>query len=210
MPSREANAMLARRSFCGALAASAVLPMAALNGADAQGLARRKSEASVLDVPGARLHYVVRGSGPVMLMVAGASGTGDSFLRVAEFLVPHFTAVIYDRRGFSRSRLDGPQDDRLRLKTDADDARRLVEHIGQGPAIVFGSSSGAIVGLEVLTCHPSVVRRLVPHEPPAVKLLADAQKWIDFFFEVYGLYRQSGLEPALKTFRERAFPEVDR
>jgi hypothetical protein len=36
--------------------------------------------------------------------------------------------VTYDRRGFSRSELDGPQDSKHRLETDADDARRLLEH----------------------------------------------------------------------------------
>jgi acetyltransferase/esterase len=64
--------------------------------------------------------------------------------------------------------------------------------------------------LAVLTHHPSVVRTLVPFEPPAVRLLADGQEWVDFFFEVYDLYCQSGIEPALETFRERAFPASDR
>ena len=33
---------------------------------------------------------------------------------------------------------------------------------------------------------------------------------IDFFFEVYDLYRQSGIEPALNKFRDQAFAELDR
>jgi hypothetical protein len=53
------------------------------------------------------------------------------------------------------------------------------------------------------------VRTLVPFEPPAVKQLADGQKWLDFFYEVYDLYRHSGIEPARKTFREHAFAESD-
>jgi acetyltransferase/esterase len=55
-----------------------------------------------------------------------------------------------------------------------------------------------------------VVRTLVSHEPPAVRLLRDGQKWVEFFFEIYDLYRQSGIEPALKKFREQAFAESDR
>jgi hypothetical protein len=43
-----------------------------------------------------------------------------------------------------------------------------------------------------------------------MRLLADGQKWIDFFAAVYDQYRQSGMEPALKTFREHAFAESDR
>jgi len=164
----------------------------------------------LLEVPGARLYYQIRGSGPVMLMIPGASGSADSFQRVTQHLAAHYTVVTYDRRGFSRSQLDGSQDYDHRLESEADDVRRLIEQLSDKPAIVFGSSSGAIIALEVLVRHPSVVRTLVAHEPPTVRLLANEQKWIDFFLEVYDLYRQSGIEPALKKFREQVFAETDR
>jgi len=45
-----------------------------------------------------------------MLMAPGASGGGDIFKRVTEHLAAHNTVFTYDRRGFSRSQLDGPQD----------------------------------------------------------------------------------------------------
>jgi pimeloyl-ACP methyl ester carboxylesterase len=112
--------------------------------------------------------------------------------------------------GFSRSQLDGPQDYDHRPVTDADDVRRLIAHLSDEPATVFGSSSGGLVALKVLTRYPSVVRTLVPHEPPAVRLLPDGEKWVDFFFEVYDLYRRSGMEPALTKFREQLFTESDR
>ena len=165
---------------------------------------------SILDVPGARLYYETVGRGPVMLMVPGANGSADPFKGVAEHLAAHYTVVTYDRRGFSRSQVDGPQDYDHRLETDADDVRRVIEHVSDEPATVFGASSGGVVVLEVLTHHPSVVRTLVPFEPAAVRQLPDGQKWVDFFLGVYDLYRQSGIEPALKKFREHAFAESDR
>jgi pimeloyl-ACP methyl ester carboxylesterase len=165
---------------------------------------------SSLDVPGARLYYETYGNGPLMVMIPGANGVADGFRMVAEQLAPHYTVLIYDRRGFSRSQLDGPQDYDRRLETDADDVRRLIEHVGDEPATVFGASSGAIVALTVLARHPSSVRTLIPFEPPAVRLLPDGQKWLDFFTEVYNLYRRSGIEPALTKFREHAFPASDR
>ena len=164
----------------------------------------------ILDVPGARLSYETHGSGPLMVMVPGATGEADSFKMVTEHLAAHYTVVTYDRRGFSRSRLDGPQDYDQRLAIDADDVRRLIEHVSDEPATVFGSSSGGVVALAVLTHHPSVVRTLVPFEPPAVRQLPDGQRWVDFFFEIYNLYRQAGMQPALKKFREQAFAESDR
>src|SRR5262249_44772468 len=180
-----------RRSFCGELAATAVLSLVAQRGAMGQTHLQHEIQTSMLEVPGARLYYETHGSGPVMLMVPGATGSAYSFQRVTEHLAAHYTVVTYDRRGFSRSQLNGPQDYSHRLETDAADVRRLLEHVSDEPATVFGSSSGGIIVLELLIRHPSVVRTLVPHEPAAVKQLPDGQKWVDFFFEVYDLYRQS-------------------
>jgi pimeloyl-ACP methyl ester carboxylesterase len=171
---------------------------------------RKGKQISTLEVPGARLYYQTYGDGPLMLMVPGANGEADIFKMVAEHLSAYYTVVTYDRRGFSRSQLDGPQDYDHRLETDADDARRLIEHLSDKPVNVFGSSSGGVVALEILARYPSVVRTLIPFEPPAVRILPDGQKWVDFFFEVYDLYRQSGVETALKKFREQAFAEPDR
>ena len=190
---------ITRRAFCRGLFTMAALPLAARCGAKVQNYP--PIQTNILDVPGARLYYEVRGSGPLMLMVPGATGSAYSFQKVAEHLAAHYTVVTYDRRGFSQSQLNGPQDYAHRLETDADDIRRLIEHLSKEPAIVFGSSSGGIIVLEVLIRHPSVVRTLVPHEPAAVRLLPDGQKWVDFFFGVYDLYRQSGIEPAVKKFR---------
>jgi pimeloyl-ACP methyl ester carboxylesterase len=74
---------------------------------------------------------------------------------------------IFDRRGFTRSPLLAPVEGHARIAADADDARRLIAHLGGGPAHVFGSSSGAIVVLELVARHPEAVATAVAHEPPA-------------------------------------------
>lgn len=165
---------------------------------------------SVLDVPGARLYYETHGNGPLIAMISGSPGIADVYRMIVEQLAPHYTLAIYDRRGFSRSELDGPQVYDRRIETDADDVRRLIQHLSDEPALVFGGSSGALIALEVLIHHPSVVRTIVPYEPPAVKELPDGQEWLDFFVKMYELYRESGIETTLKQFRERAFAESDQ
>ncbi|MEX7468295.1 alpha/beta fold hydrolase [Mycobacterium adipatum] len=165
---------------------------------------------TVLDAPGAQLYFEVHGQGPLMVMIPGAGGTADSFRMVAEHLAADYTIVLYDRRGFSRSRLDGPQDYSHRLNTDADDVRRLIEHVGGGPATVFGASSGAIVALALQTRHPEVVHALVPFEPPAVLQLPDGDRWVEFFHQVYDLYQHAGIGPAMQWFRAQTFPHSDQ
>ena len=165
---------------------------------------------TVLEVPGARLYYETHGHGPLMIMVPGANGVAEGFRPVAEPLAAHYTVVLYDRRGFSRSRLDGPQDYSHRLRTDANDVRRLIEHISDEPATVFGACSGAVVALELLTRHPAVVHTLVCFEPAAVLHLPNGRKWVEFFHEIYDHDRRTGIEPALATFREQTFPDTDR
>lgn len=155
-----------------------------------------------LGVPGARLYYEVRGDGPLLVMVPGRKGTADSYRSVAVELSARYRVVTYDRRGFSRSRLVGAQDYARRLATDAEDVRRLVEHLSDEPAIVFGGSSGALVALEVLTRHPDAVRTVVAHEPPAMRLLPDGDEKLALFADVYATYRRSGVDPALDRFAE--------
>jgi acetyltransferase/esterase len=156
----------------------------------------------VLEVPGARLYYDVRGEGPLVVAVPGRKGVADGYQNLARELSARYQVVTYDRRGFSRSRLVGAQDYDHRLVTDADDVRRLIEHLSDEPATVFGSSSGALVALEALTRHPAVVRTVIAHEPPAFRLPPDGEQWLAFFDNVYDTYRKSGVDPALKQFAE--------
>jgi pimeloyl-ACP methyl ester carboxylesterase len=164
---------------------------------------------SVLEVPGARLYYETRGSGPPLVLVPGANGDARVFGPVATQLSRHYTVIVYDRRGFSRSVLAGAQHYERRLHDDADDAWRLIERVSGEPATVFGTSSGGVVALELITRHPEAVRMLVPHEPAAISLLPDAPEWLDFFSSMYDLYRRSGIEPALQAFREKMFAGAD-
>src|SRR3954471_18401532 len=152
---------------------------------------------TILPVPAARLYYEASGSGPLLVMVPGATGTAESLRACSAYLAQSYTVAIYDRRGFSRSHLDGPQDYDHRLDTDADDLRRLVLHLSDQPATVFGVSSGATVALNLLTLDPDAVETLVPFEPPAVRLLPDGQKWVDFFHHIYDLHHQAGIGPAM-------------
>lgn len=60
-------------------------PAAALGGGcAAERHVARATQMRVPEVPGARLQYEVEGSGPVMLLIPGATGSAYSFKRLSE------------------------------------------------------------------------------------------------------------------------------
>jgi pimeloyl-ACP methyl ester carboxylesterase len=161
-----------------------------------------------LDVPGATLYYEARGTGPVLLMIPGGSGDLAPYTRVAAALADRRTVVAYERRGFSRSTLDRPltpDDDAVRVATDADDAARLLAHLADAPADVFGSSSGAVVALDLMARHPETVRLLLPHEAPVLTLLPDHDDLAKMLDGVYDTYRESGVAAAMAEFGAAVF-----
>ena len=151
-----------------------------------------------LKVPGATLYYETRGSGPVLLLIAGGGTDAGVFEAVASVLAHDYTVVTYDPRGNSRSPLDGPPTEQ-QIEVHSDDARRLLSTVADGPAAVFGSSSGAIVVLDLIARHPIVVSRVVAHEPPLLELLPEAAKWRAFHDDVYETYQREGTEAAMQV-----------
>ena len=124
-----------------------------------------------LEVPGARLYYEVRGRGPLVVLV-GAPMDARSFGPLAELLAGDYTVLTTDPRGINRSPVDDPgQDSTPQMR--ADDLRRLVAHVDAGPAVVLGSSGGAVSALALVQAHPEQVHVVVAHEPPLIELLPD-------------------------------------
>ena len=105
-------------------------------------------------MPGTSLYYELSGSGPLLLVVQGGAGGAEGAAGLARQLADAFTVVSYDRRGFSRSPLDGPADAAGNIAQHADDAGRLLAALTDEPAFVFGSSIGALIGLDLASRHP--------------------------------------------------------
>ncbi|MEV4684628.1 alpha/beta fold hydrolase [Streptomyces kurssanovii] len=125
-----------------------------------------------ITVNGADIYYELRGTGPPVMFIAGASGDAGHFEHVAELLADEFTVLTYDRRGNSRSlRPDGWETTSVAEQTD--DAAGLLSELGLAPATVYGNSYGAIFALDLMLRHPGVVRSAVLHEPPMISVLDD-------------------------------------
>ncbi|MCK2216675.1 alpha/beta hydrolase [Actinomadura sp. ATCC 31491] len=159
-------------------------------------------DTGTLPVPGAELYYEVRGTGPVLLTILGGGTDAAMAGPLAAALAARYTVVTYDRRGFTRSPLTGPPAAQ-RLADHADDALRLIDACDLGPANVFATHSGALIGLDLLARHPGRVRRLVAHEPPAFELLPDAARWRRLAEEAAERCRREGVAAAARVLGEQ-------
>lgn len=119
----------------------------------------------IVHLNGVDLYHEVRGAGPAVLCISGATGDAGHFTRLAELLADEFTVVCYDRRGNSRSTIP-PDTTSTPVEEHADDAAALLDALGLVPAGVVGNSSGAIVALTLAIRHPQAVRVAVLDEPP--------------------------------------------
>ncbi len=154
--------------------------------------------ARTLDIPGVRLYYEVRGSGP-MLLIIGAPMASGFFTELAELLATEHTVLTYDPKGISRSTLTGLAADDTPV-TRAQDVYRLIEAMGGWPVDVFGSSGGAVTGLALVQHHPELVRTLVAHEPPLVDLLVDAAQHRAWGRELHRIWQREGPDVAFGAF----------
>jgi pimeloyl-ACP methyl ester carboxylesterase len=142
-------------------------------------------------VPGARLHYEIRGSGPLVLVIGSPMASAE-FAPLADALAGDHTVVTYDPRGYAGSTVDDPEAP-SGVEERADDVKAILDDLGAESADVLGSSGGAVTGLALVTRHPGRVRTLVAHEPPVLELLPDAAE------------QRANTEAILDTFHRDGF-----
>jgi pimeloyl-ACP methyl ester carboxylesterase len=131
-----------------------------------------QTNSGTIETNGTELYFEIRGRGPAVLCISGATGDAGHFARTAERLADEFTVVTYDRRGNSRS--PRPQGwAKTSMAEQADDAAGLVRGLGVAPVAAFGTSGGGAVGTELVLRHPDVLRGAILHEPVLIAPFMD-------------------------------------
>ena len=153
---------------------------------------------------GVRLFYESTGEGEPLVLAHGSWGDHHNWDAVVPTLAQNFRVIAYDRRGHSDSERPAAQGS---FDEDADDLAALIVALGIAPAFVVGNSGGSIIALKTAIRHPDVIRALIVHEPPAVKLLdgrrefADALAVFDSRIQpVYELLSEQQWEQAARLF----------
>ena len=96
-------------------------------------------------------HYVVEGSGPLLIYVPGLDGTGRLFFKQGPRLRSAYRVVTF------RSR-DG---DRFTYDDLTDDLAAIIRDLGADRATILGESFGGTVALWFALRYPQMVERLV-------------------------------------------------
>ena len=111
---------------------------------------------------GTRIAYDRTGHGPPLIVVGGAFSfrRWKGLLQLAELLEDRFTVINYDRRGRGDSGGTAP----YAVEHEIEDLAALVE-ANDGPAYVWGMSSGGVLALRAAAAGVPIAR-LAVYQPP--------------------------------------------
>ncbi|GAB3663913.1 alpha/beta hydrolase [Nocardioides korecus] len=115
-----------------------------------------------VDVDGTRVHAVVGGEGPPLLMLHGYPQTHVMWHAVAPVLARTHTVVLPDLRGYGDSDRPASQPDHAQAskRAMAADQVGLMRHLGFETFAVVGHDRGARVAHRLCLDHPAAVTRV--------------------------------------------------
>ncbi len=120
-------------------------------------------ERTDVDVEGARIHAVMAGKGPPLMLLHGFPQSHVCWHRVAAPLAQHFRVIIPDMPGYGDS--VGPAADAKHLEySKRATAKRMVEFmrkLGHERFAMVGHDRGGRVGYRLALDHPGTLTRLV-------------------------------------------------
>ncbi len=102
------------------------------------------------------LATIDRGRGPTVLLLHGQPGTGASWDPVTDLLAGSFRVLAPDRAGYGATAGEAHG-----LAANADEAGRLLDALGAGPAIVVAHSWSGGAAVLLAVARPDLVRGLV-------------------------------------------------
>ena len=123
------------------------------------------------DSGGVKIHYVTKGTGPLVVMIHGMPDFWYTWRRQIPALARHFRVVAVDLRGYNQS--DQPQGvENYAMDKLVGDVDAVVKHFGKEKATIVGHDWGGYIGWRYAMAHPDKTERLVILNLPHPKCLA--------------------------------------
>jgi pimeloyl-ACP methyl ester carboxylesterase len=129
-----------------------------------------------IQLPAIRLYYEERGAGAPILGIHGTASSALMWEGAVAELARLGRAIVYDRRGCTRSQRPEPYHT-TSVAEHADDAAALLEALSATPAIVIGRSYGGEVATDLARRYPDHVRALILLEGAPLRLTPEARRW---------------------------------
>lgn len=146
-----------------------------LNAVEAASEATYPPLGDFLTVNGARVHYLVKGSGPDLVLLHGAGGNLRDFdLDLIDRLTPDYRVIAFDRPGLGLS-------DRVEHGTDmrrqARHLQRAADQLGVSNPIVLGHSFGGGIAMAWALNRPETTRALVIVSGATMPFPGEVDRW---------------------------------
>jgi pimeloyl-ACP methyl ester carboxylesterase len=150
---------------------------------------------------GVRIHYVIGGAGPPVVLLHGYPETWYAWRKVMPQLAAQYTVIAPDLRGFGDSSRPAGGYDR---KTMAGDIRDLVRRLGYDRVLLAGHDWGGSTAVAYAVAWPAEVRRLVvieaqPRGPWSERDPGFREPWF------YGFHRIPGFAETIVAGHERQY-----
>ena len=135
-----------------------------------------------------RMHYVLDGSGPLVLLLHGFPEFWWSWrFQIAPLAAAGYRVVAPDLRGYNETERSGPYD----LDTLSGDIASLIAHLGESRATIVGHDWGGAITWHLAAMRPDACQRAVvlnaPHPAVFAAVLRHSlgqlrRSWYMFFF----------------------------
>jgi pimeloyl-ACP methyl ester carboxylesterase len=122
------------------------------------------------DSGGVRIHYVTKGTGPLVVLVHGFPDYWYTWRRQIPALAGHFQVVAVDLRGYNQS--DQPKGvENYTIEKLVGDVEAVVKHFKKDKVVIVGHDWGGYIGWRYAMAHPDKTDRLVILNLPHPKCL---------------------------------------
>jgi pimeloyl-ACP methyl ester carboxylesterase len=128
-----------------------------------------------------RLHAVVQGSGPLLLLLHGFPEFWYTWRHQIPVFASHFRVVALDLRGYNDS--DKPSDlIAYTLRELVKDIVGVVTELGYSQCVLVGHDWGGAIAWQVAYGHPTLVKQLIilncPHPQKFIEGFAQPRQWL--------------------------------
>jgi pimeloyl-ACP methyl ester carboxylesterase len=162
-----------------------------------------------IKVNGVEINYVEADSeGKPLLLLHGVSSEWQSFLPLFPILMREHHVFAMDLRGHGGS---GRVRDAYHLADYARDVTAFLEEMTTEPAVLYGHSLGAQIGMAVAAQEPGRIRGLVLGDPPYYfhNLKTKDSVWYEPFVEMHQLLSKRLSAQELDEYMTVTYPKMD-